>query len=136
MHIRPAAPADLATIQALLVEGGWAPEGADLARLPELIERSSIALVAVVGDDLAGFVRGLTDGIANGYISMLVVAEKHRLRGIGSALVRACVGDDARLTWVLRANGPGLVAFYERLGFRVSQVAMERPRRSAVFGHV
>ena len=133
MLIRPIQPTDLAAVHALLLQAGWEHRAADLQRLDDLVARSAVALVAVDepagAPEVVGFVRALTDGIANGYLSMLAVAESHRRRGIGSALVRACMGPDPQMTWVLRAGRPGLTGFYERLGFRVSTVAMERPRQ-------
>jgi ribosomal protein S18 acetylase RimI-like enzyme len=132
MKIRAIEPDEIEQAKLLLANAGWAHRVADAAEFRDLVAQSQVALVAVDSTKVIGFVRGLTDGMSNGYISMLVVDEASRRRGIGSALVRAAMGENPEMTWVLRAGRPGLVPFYEKLGFRVSEVAMERVRASQV----
>jgi uncharacterized protein YhfF/GNAT superfamily N-acetyltransferase len=129
--VRPIRAAEHESARQLLATNGWGARITDPQRFGALLRGSTLSLVALDGVQVIGFLRALSDGLSNGYLSMVVVAESHRGRGVGSTLVRAAMDDRPEVTWVLRAGRDGVAGFYEKLGFQRSTVAMERPRQRA-----
>ncbi len=128
MQVRSYSPADLPTVHRLLAANGWSHRIGDAAALGRLIAASQRTAVALHNGEAVGFARAITDGLSNGYLSMVVVAEPFRRQGIGQALLEAIVGADPNITWMLRAGRDGAPAFFAKLGFVASTLAMERPR--------
>ena len=127
MEIRAPNQSDLPELRALLCSNGWEHRIGDDAWFAQLLA-SSQALVAVEGAFVVGFARAVTDGLSNGYLSMVVISPNRRRQGLGSRLVREIVGVNPGVTWVLRASRPGAREFFETLGFRPSLEVMELNR--------
>jgi ribosomal protein S18 acetylase RimI-like enzyme len=121
---------DFEAVQTFLAENGWAARVSDVDRFRAMIDGTDRTVVALDGGRVVGFARALCDGVSNGYISMLAVDENQRRQGIGRRLVEHLIQEDfgGNITWVLRA-GRDSRGFWERLGFRASDIAMERVRR-------
>lgn len=128
MEVRSISTSDLDSVYRLLTNHGWGHRIGDVEQLAQLVSASQRVVVALVDNQLVGFARAITDGISNGYLSMVVVAAPFRRQGIGQALVDEIVGSEKTITWVLRAGRDGSVEFFKKLGFTESSIAMERTR--------
>jgi GNAT superfamily N-acetyltransferase len=129
MEVREIQASEVDAARRLLFENGWTDERVtDLEQFRALLSKSQRALVAVRDGEVVGFARAICDELSNGYLSMLVVAESQRRKGVGRALVDAVIGGNPRISWMLRTGRPEVEPFYEKLGFVRSTVAMERPR--------
>jgi ribosomal protein S18 acetylase RimI-like enzyme len=94
-----------------------------------MLKNANRTVVAFEGEKVVGFARALCDDVSNGYIGTVAVAEDFRRRGVGRELVERLIGDDKNITWVLRA-GRGSREFWEKMGFSVSEIAMEKTRET------
>jgi GNAT superfamily N-acetyltransferase len=128
MQVRDLLPAEIEPVHRLLRAHGWAHRIESLHWFEQLLAASQRTAVAVESGEVVGFARGITDGLSNGYLSMVVVAPSHRGKGVGTLLVKHIVGENAGVTWVVRTGREGAREFFARSGFVVSSAAMERVR--------
>jgi predicted N-acetyltransferase YhbS len=118
---------DFEAVRRFLAENGWEKRVADAEKFRQMMANASRTVVALDGERVVGFARALCDDVSNGYIGTVAVAEDFRRQGVGRELVERLIGDDKNITWVLRA-GRGSAQFWRKMGFRLSEVAMERTR--------
>jgi predicted N-acetyltransferase YhbS len=127
MQFRPITVDDYESVRQFLSEVGWQHRVHDPEKFKNMLEHTNRTVLAIDGSRIVGFARALCDEVSNGYISMVAVASDRRGQGIGRELVQRLIKEDAGITWILRA-GRGSSAFWERLGFKSSEIAMERVR--------
>ena len=130
MEFRSITPEDYELVRKFLAEVGWQHRVTDPEQFRRMMEQTDRTVVAWDDSRIVGFARALCDGLSNGYISMVAVALDRRNEGIGRALVECLIEDDPDITWVLRA-GRGSGEFWKKMGFKGSELAMERVRASA-----
>lgn len=128
LTVRDLLPDEVEPVRLFLDQNGWGHRTGSREYFVQLIENSQRTAVALSGEQIIGFARGITDGLSNGYLSMVVVDDQYRRAGVGRALVEHVIGDNPEITWVLRAGREGAEAFFASLGFETSVIAMERPR--------
>jgi ribosomal protein S18 acetylase RimI-like enzyme len=127
---KPIEPDDYQKVRQLLIDVGWQKRVQDSNRFERMMRGASRTVVAFEGRRVIGFARALFDGASNGYISTVAVATDKQRQGIGQELVRRLmeVEEPRKITWVLR-SGRGSDGFWEKMGFKKSDVAMEKVRQ-------
>lgn len=128
---RPIEHEDYVQVRQLLIDTGWQQRVSDEDRFERMMRGASRTIVALEKSRIVGFGRALFDGASNGYISTVAVAANRQGHGIGRMLVQKLmeVDDPDKITWVLRA-ARGSVPFWEKMGFRKSETAMEIVRKA------
>ena len=129
LHVRDVLPSEVESVRLFLGQNGWAHRTGSAEHFAQLITHSQRTALAMKDSRIIGFARGITDGLSNGYLSMVVVCGQHRREGIGRSLVEHVMGENTDITWTLRAGREGASDFFSSLGFETSTIAMERPRR-------
>ena len=127
-HVCDVKPSQIESVRLFLGDNGWGHRTGSAEYFAQLITHSQRTAVAMKGSQIVGFARGITDGLSNGYLSMVVVCGQHRREGVGRALVEHVMGENRDITWVLRAGREGASEFFSSLGFETSTIAMERSR--------
>jgi ribosomal protein S18 acetylase RimI-like enzyme len=123
MRIRAFEPGDEAAIVALWQECGltrpWNDPRKDIAR--KRTEQPELFLVGTLGDEIVASAMVGFDG-HRGWVYYLAVAERHRKRSLGRALMqeaerllieRGC----PKLNLQVRSTNPGVIEFYRKLGY-------------------
>lgn len=127
MRARTVQPHEVESVRQFLCANGWAHRVGSSEQFAALVEASQWTTVAIdPNGEVVGFARAITDGISNGFLSMIVVASACRRTGIGRQLVEHIIGSNLGITWVLRAGREDATEFFSALGFSVSKAALER----------
>ena len=129
MEFRSITREDYEVVRQFLEAVGWQHRVGNPEQFRRMMEKTDRTVAAWDGSQIVGFARALCDEVSNGYISMVAVAADRRGQGIGRRLVECLIKDDLNITWVLRA-GRGSRGFWKQLGFKGSEIAMERVRTS------
>ena len=96
LTVRDLLPDEVEPVRLFLGLHGWGHRTGSGDYFAQLIENSQRTAVALSGEQIIGFARGITDGLSNGYLSMVVVDGQHRRAGVGRALVEHVMGTTPR----------------------------------------
>ena len=117
MHIRRFEEKDFFHIQQLNEEEGWTNLAEKSEETKAAWKHSDVAFVAECNGVMAGYMRGLTDGVVTLYVCELLVKKEYRGCGIGKALLKHAHSFYPKTRMELLASSTSKT-YYEQLGFR------------------
>jgi ribosomal protein S18 acetylase RimI-like enzyme len=111
---------DFKQIVALYDNAGWTVYTSSPETLKQAIDDSLFVLSAWKGQQLAGFLRAVGDGLTIIYIQDLIVLDRYRRQGIGRELLSRTLEyyKNVRQILLLTDNKPDTIAFYESAGLK------------------
>lgn len=120
IELREGPPVDPVQLAALFAAVGFRRDRHP-AHLVAMVEGSRWVVSAWDTDGpgqprLVGFVRAVSDGVSNAYVSTVGVLPSHQRRGIGRQLMTRLLADKPTVKWVLHTSEAG-EALYRSLGF-------------------
>lgn len=107
-------------ILSLYTNAGWSAYTAKPDILKKAIDNSLYLLTAWHGEQLAGLLRAVGDGLTIIYIQDILVLDSFRRQGIGSELLKLTLEkyQNVRQVLLLTDEQPGTVSFYEKAGLQ------------------
>ncbi len=131
IHYRPVTLDDYEQVREVMQAAGLEKGDAEESRMRRMIDNANRTVGAWDGERMVGFARALCDEAFNGYVGTVCVRPDYQRQGIGTELVSQLIEDSPEITWVLRA-GRESGLFWEKQGFTVSAIAMEKTRQRNV----
>ncbi len=122
LFIEKPTTAQIEKITALYKSAGWWTDpGANSDLVTRIVAGSHCFALALVGGDVVGMGRAISDGVSDAYIQDITVDKALRNRGIGLQIVKKIVARLAqdRLGWIGLIAERGTSPFYEKVGFKI-----------------
>jgi N-acetylglutamate synthase-like GNAT family acetyltransferase len=118
---------DAASMVGLLRSVGWDMRASEPASLQKAIDGTTEFATAWDGDRLIGTARSISDGGQNALIATVVVHPAYQGLGVGERMVHLLTDEWDQVRFSL-TSAPGLMGWYQKLGFLPDPNAMYRPR--------
>ncbi|MBM6980582.1 MAG: GNAT family N-acetyltransferase [Actinomyces succiniciruminis] len=107
---------------------GW-PSPPSPQQLVAVMDGSYRRVWALDGDRVIGYINAISDGVLNAFIPWLEVRPDYQGRGIGAELVRRLLAQLGDMYAVDLCCDPGMLPYYEKLGFaRLAGAGLRNPR--------